>query len=202
MLSLAGSPDTDQAFAFVYQEVPPNIYGENEVRMNDHRATIVPLAVGAAADSQPIAHNKRKANTGIVLGYKISGPASALQAKFNSVHTTRNGRLADIVEQYRRVDQPERIVQAIDDSLDFKRGPWLAAMEYFDNMAICNQSDNSGTVENLEALSIITVAVVETTKSNGYGDVQVTLKDLTGKIEGTIHRKVLTGLEDEKLIKP
>ncbi|CAM6084529.1 unnamed protein product [Calypogeia fissa] len=47
------------------------------------------------------------------------------------------------------------------------------------------------------------VATAETTKPNGYGDMQVTLKvDPTGKIKGTIHRKVLTGLEDGKLIEP
>ncbi|CAM6127521.1 unnamed protein product [Calypogeia fissa] len=187
MLSLAGSPDNYQAFAFVYQEVPPDIYGENEVCMKDYCAAIVLLAAGVAVDGQPIVHNKRKADTGRGLGYRIPGPAGALEAEFNSVRTTRNGCLTNIVEQYRCFDRPTRIVQAIDDSLDFKQGPWLAAMEYFDNMAICNQIDNS---------------VVETTKPNGYGDMQVTLKDPTGKIEGTIHRKVLTGLEDRKLIKP
>ncbi|CAM6103337.1 unnamed protein product [Calypogeia fissa] len=95
VLSLSGSPDNDQAFAFVYQEVATDT--ENEVWMEDHRAVIVPLAAGAVADSQPIAHNKRKADIGTGLGYRIPGPAGALQAEYNRVctHKSRNQRLRD-----------------------------------------------------------------------------------------------------------
>ncbi|CAM6126961.1 unnamed protein product [Calypogeia fissa] len=130
VLSLAGSLDNDQAFAFVYQEVPPDIYGENEVCMKDHRATIFPLAAGAAADGQPIAHDKQNVDTG------DASPFHIVNIKKTNRHI-----------------------------------PWI-------------------------------VAVVETAEPKDYGDMTVTLKDPTGKIGGTVHRKVLTGLEDGKLIKP
>ncbi|CAM6084553.1 unnamed protein product [Calypogeia fissa] len=210
VLSLSGPPDDDQDFAFVYQEVPTDT--ENEVHMEDHRAAIVPLAAGAAADGQPNAHNKRKADTGIGLGYRdtgiglgyrIPGPAGALQAEFNSVRTTINGSLADIVKEWRCVDRPDRIVQAVDDSLDFKRGPWLAAMEYFDNMAICDQRDAPSNIANITQTNQHIpwiVAVVVTAKPNGYGDLMVTLKDsailcessckLKAEINDGMHRTV------------
>ncbi|CAM6103338.1 unnamed protein product [Calypogeia fissa] len=72
-------------------------------------------------------------------------------------------------------------------------------------MAVCDQRDVPSNIANITlAFQHIPwiVAVVVTAKPNSYGDLQVILKDPSGKIGGTIHRKVLTGLEDGKLIKP
>ncbi|CAM6111482.1 unnamed protein product [Calypogeia fissa] len=141
-----------------------------------------------------------------VLGYRIPGPAGALQNCLNS--TSNRGKGLTHMEKYcgagRLSYMPTYISAA--ETLNFREGPWLAAMEFLNDGDPSSGNHSSRT-------TIVTIkaskrhipqlaGIINTAVPNGFGDLTVTLKDPTGTIGGTIHRKVLTKLEDGPLITP
>ncbi|CAA6663854.1 unnamed protein product [Spirodela intermedia] len=127
---------------------------------------------------------------------RIPGPAGAVQAAMHrqaAVAQDRGGLLLE-EERERRAfgDDGEEADE------DFVQNPWLCALDFLgkekqiEPCLICFSfilSDNSILYSPLtEAL----VGIVKSFKPNGLGDLFVTLKDPTGTIGASVHRKVLT----------
>nr|GEV71053.1 transposase, MuDR, MULE transposase domain protein [Tanacetum cinerariifolium] len=85
-----------------------------------------------------------------------------------------------------------KVVEDVDENDDFNSGAWVSATNYVnafgDTITGClGDIDNflkKGKVEQV-------VAIVKSCSLNMFGDLNVTLKDLSGIIPGTIHNKVL-----------
>ncbi|EOA40467.1 hypothetical protein CARUB_v10009192mg [Capsella rubella] len=83
---------------------------------------------------------------------------------------------------------------------DFSEDPWVSAVDYIRSEGLLSKGGNAigtpvseiksrcdswGKVEQV-------VAIVKTRTPNGLGDVMVTLKDPTGTIDASVHRKVIS----------
>ncbi|CAM6096824.1 unnamed protein product [Calypogeia fissa] len=138
-----------------------------------------------------------------VLGYRIPGPAGALQNRLNS--TSSRGKGLTHMEKYCAGRLSYMPISA-NETLDFREGPWLAAMEFLNDgdPSSGNHSSRTTIVTSKATKRHIPqlAGIINTAVPNGFGDLTVTLKDPTGIIGGTIHRKVLTELEDGPLLTP
>ncbi|GJT99992.1 transposase, MuDR, MULE transposase domain protein [Tanacetum coccineum] len=88
----------------------------------------------------------------------------------------------------------QKVVEDVDDDEDddFNSGAWVSATNYVKafvgTVTRClGDIDNFMKKEKLEQV----VAIVKSCSPNMLGDLNVTLKDLSGTIPGTIHYKVL-----------
>ncbi|XAR63967.1 hypothetical protein NMG60_11024140 [Bertholletia excelsa] len=135
----------------------------------------------------------------------IPGPAGAVQAAM--LRKARNKNSASDYDEP-PIPTQEFIRRAIEDAADdddFKRKPWLSALQFLaqqetergdiHSTPICsvNESINIDRVDQV-------VAVIKSMTPNGLGDLMVTLKDPTGTIRGSIHHKVLAEAEFAKEI--
>ncbi|EOY21343.1 Uncharacterized protein TCM_012841 isoform 3, partial [Theobroma cacao] len=131
----------------------------------------------------------------------IPGPAGAVQAAMlrkiqNKSNPVGIGEEPLPTQEYirRAVEDP-----GADDD-DFSRAPWLFALEFIRREE--GLADDGGTIGtplswiktepkmgNRKVAQI--VAVIKSCTPNGLGDLMVTLKDPTGTIDASIHRKVL-----------
>ncbi|KAK7320179.1 hypothetical protein RJT34_04914 [Clitoria ternatea] len=129
----------------------------------------------------------------------IPGPAGAVQA----VMLQRSHEEALPTQEFIR-----RVVQSESDG-DFNTNPWLSALQFL-------RSQQDGTVAgddvtygtplssiknhpNAERVAQV-VGVVKSCTPNGFGDMMVTLKDPTGTVGASVHRKVFTDGEFGKHI--
>ncbi|GKF08031.1 transposase, MuDR, MULE transposase domain protein, partial [Tanacetum coccineum] len=82
---------------------------------------------------------------------------------------------------------------------NFNSGAWVSATNYVNAFGgtvtgCLGDIDNFLKKEKLEQV----VAIVKSCSSNALGDLNVTLKDLSGTVPGTIHYKVLDVSSYEK----
>ncbi|EOY21341.1 hypothetical protein QUC31_007280 [Theobroma cacao] len=130
----------------------------------------------------------------------IPGPAGAVQAAMlrkiqNKSNPVGIGEEPLPTQEYirRAVEDP-----GADDD-DFSRAPWLFALEFIRREGLADDGGTIGTplswiktepkMGNRKVAQI--VAVIKSCTPNGLGDLMVTLKDPTGTIDASIHRKVL-----------
>nr|GEW71480.1 hypothetical protein [Tanacetum cinerariifolium] len=86
----------------------------------------------------------------------------------------------------------QKVVEDVDEDDDFKSGTWINATEYVnangDTVSGClGDIENNSKKRKLDQF----VAIVKSCSPNGYGDLTVTMKDLSGTILETIHYKVI-----------
>ncbi|XP_010264243.1 PREDICTED: uncharacterized protein C17orf53 homolog [Nelumbo nucifera] len=131
----------------------------------------------------------------------IPGPAGAVQAAMHRLDRNRQnfstGEERIPTQEYLRRAQEEG-----EDDEDFKRNPWLCAIDFLQSEGadmgkggvmrtpLCSIKTRFGSDRVLQV-----VAVIKSCTSNGLGDLIVTLKDPTGTIGASVHRKVLTNSE-------
>ncbi|KAF8389995.1 hypothetical protein HHK36_024515 [Tetracentron sinense] len=129
----------------------------------------------------------------------IPGPAGAVLSAM--LRRTRNHRSfvpgedrIPTQEHLRRV-QEDGDGEDEDEDEDFKRNSWLCALDFLHREGTVRSSLSSiKTNLNSDRVPQV-VAVIKSSTPNGLGDLIVTLKDPTGTIGASIHRKVLTESE-------
>ncbi|KAJ4713535.1 Nuclear localized protein [Melia azedarach] len=131
----------------------------------------------------------------------IPGPAAAVLSAMQRRNLVGVGEEPISTQEYirRAVEDP-----GIEDD-DFSRDPWLLAVDFVrrqgwvgsDGVAIGTPLSEIKNGINTNKVSQI-VAIVKSSTSNGLGDVMVTLKDPTGTIDASIHRRIFTEAESGK----
>ncbi|XVF53786.1 hypothetical protein PTKIN_Ptkin05aG0126700 [Pterospermum kingtungense] len=130
----------------------------------------------------------------------IPGPAGAVQAAMLRKLQNRNNPLHIDEEP---LSTQECIRKAVEDpgadDDDFSRDPWLFALNFIRCQGLADNGGTLGTplsciktepkIGNRKVAQV--VAIIKSCKPNGLGDLMVTLKDPTGAIDASIHRKVL-----------
>ncbi|XP_058732416.1 uncharacterized protein LOC131603954 [Vicia villosa] len=128
----------------------------------------------------------------------IPGPAGAVQAAMIQRRTLGASNPLPTQEFVRRVVQ-----NGHDTDRDFTSNPWLSAFQFLqssqvDVASFTKLSSIKKQHRNGEGRVSRVVAVVKSCNPNGFGDMTVTLKDPTGTIGASIHRKVFTEGEFRK----
>ncbi|XVE63971.1 hypothetical protein DITRI_Ditri07aG0063600 [Diplodiscus trichospermus] len=130
----------------------------------------------------------------------IPGPARAVQAAMLQKLQNRDSPFSVDEEPLSTQEYIRRAVEdpGADDD-DFLRDPWLFALEFIRREGLANDGGTIGTplswikteprIGNRKVAQV--VAIIKFCTPNGLGDLMVTLKDPTGTIDATIHRKVL-----------
>ncbi|MQL72743.1 hypothetical protein Taro_005147, partial [Colocasia esculenta] len=77
---------------------------------------------------------------------------------------------------------------------DFSQNPWLCALDFLGGSGDASLPHPISSVKSLGSASRVPklMGIVKSCKPNGLGDLFVTLKDPTGTIGASVHRKVLT----------
>ncbi|XP_059642180.1 uncharacterized protein LOC132284127 [Cornus florida] len=124
----------------------------------------------------------------------IPGPAGAVQAAMlrkTRDNQNRGGENPPIpTQEYIR----RAVEEGNEDDGDFKCNPWLCALEFLrrdDGVLPITPLSSIKKCLDISRVDQV-VAVIKSCTSNGLGDLIVTLKDPTGTIGASIHRKVLT----------
>ncbi|GJZ66563.1 F-box domain containing protein [Tanacetum coccineum] len=91
-----------------------------------------------------------------------------------------------------QVDDDEKVVEDVGEDADFNSGAWVSATNYVNAFGgtvtgCLGDIDNFLKKGKLEQV----VAIVKSCSPNALGDLNVTLKDLSGTVPGTINYKVL-----------
>ncbi|XWS50828.1 hypothetical protein CRYUN_Cryun12cG0122900 [Craigia yunnanensis] len=130
----------------------------------------------------------------------IPGPAGAFQAAMLRKLQNRNNPSCMDEEPLSTQEYIRRAVEdpGADDD-DFSRDPWLFALEFIRREGLVDNGRTIGTplswiktepkMGNRKVAQV--VAIIKSCTPNGLGDLMVTLKDPTGTIDASIHRKVL-----------
>ncbi|GJW43516.1 transposase, MuDR, MULE transposase domain protein [Tanacetum coccineum] len=86
----------------------------------------------------------------------------------------------------------QKVVDDVGDDTDFNSGAWVSATNYV-NAFGGTVTGCLGDIDNFFKKGKLkqVVAIVKSCSPNALGDLNVTLKDLSGTIPGTIHYKVL-----------
>nr|GEY17933.1 hypothetical protein [Tanacetum cinerariifolium] len=85
----------------------------------------------------------------------------------------------------------KQVVEDVGEDEDFNSGPWVGATEYVK----ANGGIFSGCIEDIKTflkngkLKQV-VAIINSCSPNAFGDLKVTVKDLSGTLPGSIHYKV------------
>ncbi|GKE49206.1 transposase, MuDR, MULE transposase domain protein, partial [Tanacetum coccineum] len=86
----------------------------------------------------------------------------------------------------------QKVVEDVGEDSDFNSGAWISASNY----VLCTGGTVIGCLGDIDnflekgKLAQV-VAIVKTCSPNALGDLNVTMKDLSGTVRGTIHYKVL-----------
>ncbi|GMQ11518.1 hypothetical protein CsSME_00054132 [Camellia sinensis var. sinensis] len=93
-----------------------------------------------------------------------------------------------------------RAVEDGEEDDDFKRNPWVFALQFLDRQGMVDGWPPSTPLSSIKkCLNIdrvdLVVAVIKSSTPNGFGDLMVALKDPTGSICANIHRKVIAEVE-------
>ncbi|KAJ0463018.1 putative recombination protein [Helianthus annuus] len=117
----------------------------------------------------------------------IPGPAGIVQAA--KLRKSRDSVNPMATQEYIR-----KVVEDPEEDEDFKRNPWLSAVEFVHADGVFSSASNLGEINKCQRNGKLdqVVAVIKSCTPNGLGDMTVTLKDPTGTVSGTIHHKVLT----------
>ncbi|KAK4844205.1 hypothetical protein QYF36_017690 [Acer negundo] len=127
----------------------------------------------------------------------LPGPAGAVQSAMHRKLLMDSDAIEEPIptQEYirRAVEDPSH------DDQDFSRGPWLFAVDFVRREGLVGSDGVAiGTPLSFIKTGIITdkvhqiIAIVKSSTPNGLGDMMVTLKDPTGTIDASIHRRVLT----------
>ncbi|KAK2439645.1 nuclear localized protein [Trifolium repens] len=121
----------------------------------------------------------------------IPGPAGAVQAAMMQRRTLGSSNTLPTQEFVRRALQNPH-----DTDLDFNSDQWISAVQFLSSSqaSITHLSSIKKHVNGEGRVPAI-VAVIKSCTPNGFGDMTVTLKDPTGTIGASIHRKVFTKVE-------
>ncbi|GJX60937.1 hypothetical protein Tco_0292327 [Tanacetum coccineum] len=120
----------------------------------------------------------------------IPGPAGlvqrAKQLKENVFILDPDGALMSTQEYM------QKVVEDVGEDSDFNSGAWISATNYVLSTG-GTVTGCLGDIDNfLEKGKLAqVVAIVKTCSSNALGDLNVTMKDLSGTVRGTVHYKVL-----------
>ncbi|XP_010694562.2 uncharacterized protein LOC104907345 [Beta vulgaris subsp. vulgaris] len=123
----------------------------------------------------------------------IPGPAAAIQAAMHRHNNANQPSEISTQEYIRRVEE--------DSGEEFSRRPWVFALEFLHRHGMADTTPVSAIKKCVNAQRIDkVVAIVKSCAPNGLGDVMITLKDPTGTISASIHRKVLSLEEFGKML--
>ncbi|XP_011624678.1 uncharacterized protein LOC18437681 isoform X2 [Amborella trichopoda] len=133
------------------------------------------------------------------LSRPIPGPAGAIQSAMHD----NNFRSDNVSFTGSQCGNGRSLGISVGDDIDFQRNSWLCAMDFIRRENGCTGMDGfdlRSTISSIEMRRNIdrvpqVVGIIKSCKSNGFGDMIVTLKDPTGTIVGCIHHKVLTNDE-------
>ncbi|XP_071714331.1 uncharacterized protein [Rutidosis leptorrhynchoides] len=123
--------------------------------------------------------------------YRIPEPAGI----FQDVYELRNNE-NNVVDDMCTQDFVREIINkpGVDDSFTLDR--WLRAMEFA--YMYGGRSDIASILRQHRFLPADQViGVVKTSVKNSVGDLSITLKDTTGTIRGTVHNKIIDGVQGE-----
>ncbi|KAK3228288.1 hypothetical protein Dsin_008150 [Dipteronia sinensis] len=127
----------------------------------------------------------------------LPGPAGAVQSAMHRKF------LMDSDAGEEPIPTQEYIRRAVEDpghdDQDFSRCPWLFAVDFVRREGLVGSDGMAiGTPLSFIKTGIVTnkvnqiIAIVKSSTPNGLGDMMVTLKDPTGTIDASIHRRVFT----------
>ncbi|CAH2036132.1 unnamed protein product [Thlaspi arvense] len=137
-------------------------------------------------------------------GSLIPGPAGTVQV---AIRRKMNKDPRSFNEHGEPIPTQEFIRKAAEEpdweDKDFSEDPWVSAVDYIRSKGLLSNGGNAiGTpVSEIKSGSRSwckvdqVVAIVKTCTPNGLGDVMVTLKDPTGTIDASVHRKVISESE-------
>nr|XP_043634485.1 homologous recombination OB-fold protein [Erigeron canadensis] len=134
---------------------------------------------------------------------QIPGPAGIIQAaKLRKSLETANSLGQEEAHLMATQDYIRKVIEDPKEDDDFKRAPWISAIEFIHSDGMLNGVSNAslGDIKKYEKKGKLeqVVAVIKSCAPNALGDLTVTLKDPTGTVSGTIHHKVITEGEFSK----
>ncbi|KAI3910396.1 hypothetical protein MKX01_034790 [Papaver californicum] len=166
--------------------LPPPKQNPNKTKNNTIFHSLQPCSQSKTLESQTQKRDDLPSTSNRRL---IPGPAGILQATMN--RKARDNRIGEdqipTQEFIRRMNGEE---DAGENDPDFKRNPWLCAVEF--DMGFEEGKSNLSSIKTCltnKRVSLV-IAMVKSCKPNGLGDLILTLKDPTGTIGANIHRKV------------
>nr|XP_019703850.1 uncharacterized protein LOC105037910 isoform X2 [Elaeis guineensis] len=124
----------------------------------------------------------------------IPGPAGAVQAAMHRKSATAAGaaaRAPGSASCWEDLDQDGGMLDMDEEDGDFKLNPWLCAMEFLGAGCSLVSPISSIMMRSVERVPQV-VGIIKSCTPNGLGDLSLTLKDPTGTIGASVHRKVLT----------
>ncbi|GJU65984.1 transposase, MuDR, MULE transposase domain protein [Tanacetum coccineum] len=137
---------------------------------------------------------------------KTSASTSKGKVMLDDFEDVANGKGKVVLDEFADVGNDKgKVMKLIDDvseADDFKRMPWIMALEFInDNEEIRHEcfGDIKSYLKKGKLEKV--VAIVTSCKPNVIGDMNVTLKDPSGTMAGTIHHKVLLNDAYAKAIK-
>ncbi|WZY97118.1 hypothetical protein YC2023_069447 [Brassica napus] len=134
----------------------------------------------------------------------IPGPAWTVQV---AIRRKMNKDPRSFDEQGEPIPTQEFICKAAEepdwDDKDFSEDPWVSAVDYIRREGLLSNGGKAIGTPLSEIKSVCcswgkvdqVVAIVKTCTPNGLGDIMVTLKDPTGTIDASVHRKVISESE-------
>ncbi|GKB13526.1 hypothetical protein Tco_0847449 [Tanacetum coccineum] len=87
----------------------------------------------------------------------------------------------------------QKVIEDVGEDVDFKSGAWVSATNYVTATGDTTVSGCLGDIKNILKKKKLdeVVTIVKSCSPNDIGDLNVTMKDLSGTIPGTIHHKVI-----------
>ncbi|XP_020870686.1 uncharacterized protein LOC9330180 [Arabidopsis lyrata subsp. lyrata] len=134
----------------------------------------------------------------------IPGPAGVVQV---AIRRKMNKDPNSFNEHGEPIPTQEFLRKAVEEpdweDKDFSEDPWVSAVDYIRSEGLLSNGGNAIGTPVSEIKSRCdswgkvdqVVAIVKTCTPNGLGDVMVTLKDPTGTIDASVHRKVISESE-------
>ncbi|GJR16756.1 transposase, MuDR, MULE transposase domain protein [Tanacetum coccineum] len=125
---------------------------------------------------------------------KIPSPAGVFQ--MDRIHKLNNFNDAPTQEYIRKS------IDNVSEADNFKRRPWITALEFINNNGEIGGGCFGDIKSHLKKGKLKKVVAINTScKPHVLGDINVTLKDPSGTMSGTIHYKVLLDDGYDKAIK-
>ncbi|GJT16845.1 hypothetical protein Tco_0875551 [Tanacetum coccineum] len=156
--------------------------------LTQNSVTIIPILAGIVQLSSSIRVEPSSSTSNPVM--IISGPAGLVQRakllKENVFILDPEGALMSTQEYM------QKVIEDVGEDADFNSGAWVSATNYVITFGgtvtgCLGDIDNFLKKGKLEQV----IAMVKSCYPNALGDLNVTLKDLSGTVPGTIHHKVL-----------
>nr|GEU45285.1 hypothetical protein [Tanacetum cinerariifolium] len=171
----------DDEFFLEFGMVEPSPYTPNPVTIIPGLADIVQLSSSTRVEPFPSTPNPVRiisGHAGVVQQAKLLKERDILLGWDRAVMSTQ--------------EYMQKVVEDVDEDNDFNSGAWVSATNYV-NAFGGTVTGYLGDIDNCLKKGKLkhVVAIVKFCSSNMLGDLNVTLKDLSGTIPETIHYKVL-----------